>query len=206
MLQQVMFTSTSKAIRCKPQGLRWVCRPSHLRLTSPKHSASSCHNSIQVHFGLTQAPPLLVEVIPDYRATVVKCWYNVFFLFFSPLSLFAQLFSNSRSSHGSSLVWLTLGKTDISLQFNALGQHWWLWEETFLMKESVEFKLYMRIWQILAFKVKLFSSKIALWELTYRSDSGVQGKSRQATGNSEHTKRDLHSTTKMVIFHWSKKV
>lgn len=122
MLQRVMFTSTSKAIRCEPQGLRWVCRPSHLRQTSPKHLASSCHNSIQVHFGLTLAPPLLVEVIPDYRATVVKCWYNVFFLFFSPLSLFAQLFSNSSSSHVSSLVWLTLGKTDISLRFNALGK------------------------------------------------------------------------------------
>lgn len=84
MLKQVMFTCTSKAIKYKPPGLRWVCRPSHLGLTSWKHLASSCHNSIQVHFGLTQAPPLLVEVIPDYRATVVKCWYNVFFLFFFP--------------------------------------------------------------------------------------------------------------------------
>lgn len=84
MLKQVMFTCTSKAIKCKSPGLRWVCRPSHLGLTSRKHLASSCHSRIQVHFGLTQAPPLLVEVIPDYRATVVKCWYNVFFLFFFP--------------------------------------------------------------------------------------------------------------------------
>lgn len=84
MLKQVMFTCTSKAIKYKPAGLGWVYGPSHLGLTSRKHLASSCHNSIQIHFGLTQAPPLLVEVIPDYRATVVKCGYNVFFLFFFP--------------------------------------------------------------------------------------------------------------------------
>lgn len=82
MLKQVMFTCTSKAINNKPVGLRWVCRPSHLGLTSWKHLASFCHNSIQIHFGLPQAPPVLVEVIPDYRATVVKCWYNVFFFLF----------------------------------------------------------------------------------------------------------------------------
>lgn len=85
MLKQVMFTCTSKAIKYKPPGLRWVCGPSHLRLTSWKHLASSCHNSIQIPFVLTQAPPLLVEVIPDYRATVVKCWYNVLFLYFYPV-------------------------------------------------------------------------------------------------------------------------
>lgn len=78
MLKQVMFTCTSKAIKYKHPGLRWLWRPSHLGLTSWKHLASSCLNSIQVHFGLTQAPPLLVEVIQDYRATVVICWYNVF--------------------------------------------------------------------------------------------------------------------------------
>lgn len=82
MLKQVMFTCTSKAINNKPVGLRWVCGPSHLGLTSWKHLASFCHNSIQIHFGPPQAPPVLVEVIPDYRATVVKCWYNVFFFLF----------------------------------------------------------------------------------------------------------------------------
>ena len=84
MLKQVMFTCTSKAIKYKPPGLRWVCGPSHLGLTSWKHLASSCHNSIQVRFGPTQAAPLLMEVIPDYRATVVKCWYNVFSLALFP--------------------------------------------------------------------------------------------------------------------------
>lgn len=32
MLKQVMFTCTSKAIRNKAPGLRWVCGPSHLGL------------------------------------------------------------------------------------------------------------------------------------------------------------------------------
>jgi len=124
MLKQVMFTCTSKAIKYKPPGLKWVCRPSHLRLTSRKYLASSCHNSIQVHFGLTQAPPLLVEVIPDYRATVVKWWYNVFFLFFFLLALFVQLFFNSRSSHCSALIWLTSCRTDVSFQFNTDKKHY----------------------------------------------------------------------------------
>lgn len=142
MLKQVMFTCTSKAIKYKPPGLRWVCRPSHLGLTSRKHLAASCYNSIQVHFGLTQAAPLLVEVIPDYRATVVKCWYNVFFLFFSPLSLFLQLYFSSRSSHCSALVWLTLHKTDVSFQFNTDEKHScvWLWGGNFFDKPyGVEF-------------------------------------------------------------------
>lgn len=123
MLKQFMFTCTSKVIKYKPPGLRWVWGPSHLGLTSWKHLASSCHNSIQVHLGLTQAPPLLMEVIPDYRATVVKCWYNVFFLFFFPVSLFVQLFFNSGTSRCAGLVWLTFCKIDISFQFNIHELH-----------------------------------------------------------------------------------
>lgn len=63
---------------------------SHLPLTSPAHQASTPPHwrppSARSN-PVPRASPLLVEVIPDYRATVVKCLYNVFFQSLSPPSL-----------------------------------------------------------------------------------------------------------------------
>lgn len=153
MLRQFMFTCTSKAIKYKPLGLRWVCGPSHLGLTSWKHLASSCHNSIQIHFGLTQAPPLLVEVIPDYRATVVKCWYNVFFLFFFHSLCLYSCSSNSRTSCCAALVWFTLCKIDVSFQTHIHEIHTQLGS-----KGEMELKWWVCVVQL----SKLFFSLLAL--------------------------------------------